>query len=210
MCLGNRPPPLPPSLPPLHFFTRPLPLPLSPPPPLQVRAALHHHLMLEFALTMLHSAVRRGPLSNRCVCVCGGGGEEGKKEEGEDAAQCGAARAALQQVQGGVGAGEGGRGGMKPPTILSCPSLLQQTVALVGPWLLFMSSSLSAPHPRRSDRTLAFLDPLLPLMARSLKARHQGVVTAALRCLALVVPLPLPGLPSACASKHGGKQGWRA
>ena len=35
----------------------------------QVRAALHNHLMLEFALTMLHSAIRNGPLSNRCVCV---------------------------------------------------------------------------------------------------------------------------------------------
>lgn len=29
------------------------------------RASLHHHLLLEFALTLLHSAVKRGPLSNR-------------------------------------------------------------------------------------------------------------------------------------------------
>ena len=64
--------------------------------PEAVRASLHHHLLLEFALNLLHSAARRGPLAARCVW--GGRGR-----------QTGAARGDAGGERGAEG--KGGRGG---------------------------------------------------------------------------------------------------
>lgn len=41
---------------------------------------------------------------------------------------------------------------------------------------------------------LGMLDGLLPLLVRGLRSRHAAVASLALRCLALLVPLPLPGV----------------
>ena len=46
--------------------------------------------------------------------------------------------------------------------------------------------------------TLGMLDGLLPVLVRALRSRHAAVVSLALRCLALLVPLPLPGALKAC------------
>ncbi len=45
----------------------------------------------------------------------------------------------------------------------------------------------------RSPQNLGMLDGLLPVLARALKSRHAAVAEKALRCLALLAPLPLPG-----------------
>ena len=45
----------------------------------------------------------------------------------------------------------------------------------------------------RSPGVLGRLDPLLPLLVRALRCRAAAVAQAALRALALLVPLPLPG-----------------
>ncbi|KAK9818396.1 hypothetical protein WJX72_012002 [[Myrmecia] bisecta] len=49
----------------------------------------------------------------------------------------------------------------------------------------------------RSPQALAMLDPLLPLLVRAMKSRHATSVSLALRSLAFLVPLALPGLPRA-------------
>ena len=45
---------------------------------------------------------------------------------------------------------------------------------------------------------LGMLDGLLPLLVRALRSRHAAVASLALRCLALLVPLPLPGTCTYC------------
>lgn len=45
----------------------------------------------------------------------------------------------------------------------------------------------------RSPANLSMLDGLLPVLSRALRSRHAAVAEKALRCLALVAPLPLPG-----------------
>ena len=45
----------------------------------------------------------------------------------------------------------------------------------------------------RSPANLGMLDGMLPVLARALKSRHTAVAEKALRCLALLAPLPLPG-----------------
>ena len=47
-----------------------------------------------------------------------------------------------------------------------------------------------------ASQNLASLDAMLPLLVASLKARHSAVVSTALRCLGLMLQLPLPGDPS--------------
>ena len=42
---------------------------------------------------------------------------------------------------------------------------------------------------------LGMLDGLLPTLVRALRSRHAAIVSLALRSLALLVPLPLPGQP---------------
>ena len=57
----------------------------------------------------------------------------------------------------------------------------------------------------RSPGVLARLDPLLPLLVRALRCRAAAVAQAALRALALLVPLPLPGGgPALHARLHPG------
>ena len=53
----------------------------------------------------------------------------------------------------------------------------------------------SAPNyePCACAAMLGMLDGLLPLLVRALRSRHAAVASLALRCLALLVPLPLPG-----------------
>ena len=45
----------------------------------------------------------------------------------------------------------------------------------------------------RSEEALALLDPMLPLLIRALASRHAHSVSLALKCLAVLVRLPLPG-----------------
>ena len=45
----------------------------------------------------------------------------------------------------------------------------------------------------RSPANLGMLDGLLPVLGRALHSRHAAVTERALRCLALLAPLPLPG-----------------
>ena len=47
-----------------------------------------------------------------------------------------------------------------------------------------------------ASQNLATLDAMLPLLVASLKARHSALVSTALRCLGLMLQLPLPGDPS--------------
>lgn len=49
----------------------------------------------------------------------------------------------------------------------------------------------------RAPATLDLLNPLLPLLVRCLACRHAATVSLALRCMALLIDLPLPG---ACMS----------
>ncbi|BDA46528.1 probable small subunit processome component 20 homolog [Coccomyxa sp. Obi] len=48
----------------------------------------------------------------------------------------------------------------------------------------------------RSPANLGMMDGLLPVLGRALRSRHAAVTERALRCLALLAPLPLPGLPT--------------
>lgn len=45
----------------------------------------------------------------------------------------------------------------------------------------------------RSPANLGMMDGLLPVLGRALRSRHAAVTGSALRCLALLAPLPLPG-----------------
>ena len=45
----------------------------------------------------------------------------------------------------------------------------------------------------QSPAALALLDPMLPLLVRAVKSRHANSVSLALKCLAVLVRLPLPG-----------------
>lgn len=49
----------------------------------------------------------------------------------------------------------------------------------------------------KAPEALGRLDPLPPLLARALHCRHSPSVCLALKCLALLVPLPLPSLREA-------------
>ncbi len=72
---------------------------------------------------------------------------------------------------------------------------------------LLLRALRRGPLAGRSPAVLARLDPLLPLLVRALRSRHAAVAQAALRALALLVPLPLPGAPPArrgCAGRHSG------
>ena len=51
---------------------------------------------------------------------------------------------------------------------------------------------------KRSPGSIALLDPMLPLLVRALASRSSSVVSLALRVLAHLVSLPLPG---ACLPK---------
>ena len=45
----------------------------------------------------------------------------------------------------------------------------------------------------QSPAALALLDPMLPLLVRALRSRHAKSVSLALKCLAFLIRLPLPG-----------------
>lgn len=45
----------------------------------------------------------------------------------------------------------------------------------------------------QSPAALALLDPMLPLLVRALRSRHANSVSLALKCLAFLIRLPLPG-----------------
>lgn len=45
----------------------------------------------------------------------------------------------------------------------------------------------------QSPEALALLDPMLPLLVRALRSRHANSVSLALKCLAFLIRLPLPG-----------------
>ena len=45
----------------------------------------------------------------------------------------------------------------------------------------------------QSPEALALLDPMLPLLVRALRSRHADSVSLALKCLAFLIRLPLPG-----------------
>ena len=47
----------------------------------------------------------------------------------------------------------------------------------------------------QSPEALAMLDPMLPLLVRALRSRHANSVSLALKCLAFLIRLPLPGHP---------------
>lgn len=44
-----------------------------------------------------------------------------------------------------------------------------------------------------SPAALALLDPMLPLLIRALRSRHANSVSLALKCLAFLIRMPLPG-----------------
>ena len=46
----------------------------------------------------------------------------------------------------------------------------------------------------QSPAALAMLDPMLPLLVRALRSRHANSVSLALKCLAFLIRLPLPGM----------------
>lgn len=46
----------------------------------------------------------------------------------------------------------------------------------------------------RDPAVLALINPLLPLLVRCLACRHAGTVSLALRCMSLIIDLPLPGM----------------
>ena len=50
----------------------------------------------------------------------------------------------------------------------------------------------------QSPAALALLDPMLPLLVRALGSRHANSVSLALKCLAFLIRLPLPGMPFLC------------
>ena len=52
----------------------------------------------------------------------------------------------------------------------------------------------------QSPATLALLDPMLPLLIRALRSRHANSVSLALKCLAFLIRLPLPGTHTLCPS----------
>ena len=64
---------------------------------------------------------------------------------------------------------------------------------------LLLRALRKGPLAGRSPAVLARLDPLLPLLVRALRCRAAAVAQAALRALALLVPLPLPGEALSCA-----------
>lgn len=49
----------------------------------------------------------------------------------------------------------------------------------------------------KNPETLGLVDPLLPLLVRALHCRHSPSVSLALKCMATLVNLPLPGLKEA-------------
>ncbi|KAL0035339.1 hypothetical protein WJX77_001780 [Trebouxia sp. C0004] len=52
----------------------------------------------------------------------------------------------------------------------------------------------------QSPAALALLDPMLPLLVRAVGSRHANSVSLALKCLAFLIRLPLPGLAAESAS----------
>lgn len=46
----------------------------------------------------------------------------------------------------------------------------------------------------QSPAALALLDPMLPLLVRAVRSRHAASVSLALKSLAVLVRLPLPGM----------------
>ena len=51
----------------------------------------------------------------------------------------------------------------------------------------------------QSPAALALLNPMLPLLVRALGSRHANSVSLALKCLAFLIRLPLPGTPFLCS-----------
>ncbi|CAG9460436.1 unnamed protein product [Pedinophyceae sp. YPF-701] len=60
------------------------------------------------------------------------------------------------------------------------------------------------PLDKRDDATLGLLDPMLPLLARAVVSRHTSCASLALRCLAFLVHLPLPGLETTAPDVGAG------
>lgn len=50
------------------------------------------------------------------------------------------------------------------------------------------------PLTGRTPATLNLLNPLLPLLVRCMACRHAATVSLGLRCMALLIDLPLPGM----------------
>lgn len=72
----------------------------------------------------------------------------------------------------------------------------QHDYMLVGFALGLLHSSLKkGTLGGQSPAALALLDPMLPLLVRALRSRHANSVSLALKCLAFLIRLPLPGTP---------------
>ncbi|KAK9845304.1 hypothetical protein WJX81_002986 [Elliptochloris bilobata] len=110
-------------------------------------------------------------------------------EGGLAAEEAAAAAAAAAAEVAGQGQGDGGSN--------ACGPARHQHLLVELALGLLLRALRKGPLAGRSPGVLARLDPLLPLLVRALRCRAAAVAQAALRALALLVPLPLPGLAGA-------------
>lgn len=132
-------------------------------------AALHQHLLVEFALSLLQGALRKGIINPRAPGA------------GVDAA---GPALLLRHVAS-----------TQHAAACRCSSL--RAFGLHVP-LPSKAPALSAHQPACSPSTRPapgeLLDPLLPLLVRALRSRHAPTVTSALQALSLLMQSQLAGL----------------